>query len=302
MNITFKSFLTEEQNGDSWLKKYTVDDTDKYPSKAALAELLKKYPFEGGTLYRGLNFHDKEQYEEFLQNTKNGTELDTGNISSWSPVRAECISFAITRPTYFINRELMQAEDKKDKDVDYMIGHAGVILKINVGPGVGIDVNKSEFGKEQEVILVPGTYKISVDETLLPFVKSISKDNFKSEFMKITSLGSSATKLDIRKFEHILFHYSEFDTEMRQHLFELVEPNIAALKYSVDVRDIDIFDENKHKEVSIKWNLWGAVLAYFDMLLPEHQKKIRSAVEKVVANIDDEVHSKLEGLDRKSVV
>ena len=299
--ITFKSFLFEAQDGDEWLKRYTVDAIDKYPSKAALKDLLTKYPFQGGVLYRGLNFHDKEQYDDFLANTKNGTVLETGDISSWSPVRAESVSFAITRPTYFLNRELMQAEDKKNKDIDYMIGHAGVILKITVGPNVGIDVNKSDYGKEQEVILIPGTYKISVDETMLPFMKSISKDNFKSQFMSISSLGSSANKLDIKKFEHILFHYSEFDDEMKKHLFDLISPNISQIKFAVDVRDSDVFGEQEGKEVIIKWSLWGATLAYFDMLLPEHQKKIRAAVEEVVEKIDKEVQNKIGSLDHSSM-
>ena len=295
--ITFKSFLFEAHDGDEWLKRYTVDATDKYPSKGAIADLLSKYPFNGGVLYRGLNFHDKEQYDDFLANTKNGTVLETGNISSWSPSRAECVSFAITRPTYFINRELMQAEDKKNKDIDYMIGHAGVILKVKVGAGVGIDVNKSDFGKEQEVILVPGTYSISIDETMLPFMKSISKDNFREQFLTITSLGSSASKLDVRKFEHILFHYSEFDTEMREHLFKLITPNLDNVKYQVDVRDLDIFGEAEGKEVSIKWSLWGAVLAYYDMLLPSHQQKIRRIVEGIVHDINTAVQEKTKNLD-----
>lgn len=68
--ITFKSFLYEAHDGDQWLKRYTVDATNKYPSKGAIAELLSKYPFKGGVLYRGLNFHDKDQYDQFLLNTK----------------------------------------------------------------------------------------------------------------------------------------------------------------------------------------------------------------------------------------
>lgn len=293
MKTTFKSFLSESAKADAWLKNYTVDALDKFPSKQTLDDLLADYPYDGGTLYRGLNFHDREQYEQFLENTKNGTVLETGDITSWSPVRAECISFAITRPTYFLNRELMQAEDKKNKDIDYMIGHAGVILKTTVKPGVGINVNKSEFGKEQEVILVPGTYKISVDETMLPFVKSINKDNFKKEFMSLTSLGSSASKLDIRKFEHILFHYSEFDDEMKQHLFDLIKPNVMSVKFVVDIKDASSFGENNSKELVVKWNMWGAALAYFDLLLPEHQKQIRKIVQNVVSNIDKEVKSKM---------
>jgi hypothetical protein len=135
-----------------------------------------------------MNFDTSAKWEKFKEDTSNLTKLETGSISSWTPTKATAFPFAITRPTYFLNSELMQAEGKKRKDKDYMIGHAGVVLKIKVSKGVGIDIRRSKFSKEDEVILPAGSYSIEVEDEHIPFMRGITPENFKKEFLSIKSI------------------------------------------------------------------------------------------------------------------
>ena len=281
-------------SADTWLSKYTLENLDKYPSSSVLDELLEEYPFDGGTLYRGLNFADIEQWEEFKQQTDNLTKLETGSISSWSTDKRETFAFAVTRPTYFLDRELMQAESTKDKNIDYMIGHVGVILKTNVGAGVGIDVRKSPHSKESEVILKPGTYKIDVDTKHIPFMRSITKENVKEQFMKITDIKNDT--FNSKKFSHIMFHYKDFDNEMRKHLYELIADSIDNVKYYVNISDEndDYNFGTKIPNISIGWNIPITFFTYYAMLLPADQTKADKIIMKTLKEIDNAFKTELE--------
>jgi len=287
------------RSGDSaeqWLEKYTHQSLDKWPSAEVIQTLVDRYPYAGGTIYRGLNFADKEQWEEFLANTNNGTMMTTNGISSWSPSEKESEVFAITRPTYFLNMELMQAEDQKRKDKDYMIGHAGVVLATTIGPDVGIDVNKSKHGKEQEVILPGGEYQIKLHKTLKPFKTSITDDNYRQEFMSIKSLSMSTNEIDTQKFEHIMFHYKEFDDEMKSHLFHLITDNFK-IKSGVYLDDVKHWQEDTILEINIRWNVPVAFFYYYDLLLPKDRNLIDSQLDAAIARIDDQYDAKIAEYD-----
>lgn len=281
-------------SADTWLSKYTLENLDKYPSESVLNELLEEYPFDGGTLYRGLNFANKEQWEEFKQQTDNLTKLETGSISSWATDKRETFAFAVTRPTYFLDRELMQAESTKNKNIDYMIGHVGVILKTNVGAGVGIDVRKSPHSKESEVILKPGTYKIDVATKHIPFMRSITKENVKEQFMKITDIKNDT--FNSKKFSHIMFHYKDFDNEMRKHLYELIADSIDNVKYYVNISDEndDYNFGTRIPNISIGWNIPITFFTYYAMLLPADQTKADKIIMKTLKEIDNAFKTELE--------
>lgn len=276
---------------DRWLSKYTRESFDKWPTANIIKTLLNDYPFDGGVLYRGLNFNDAEQWEKFKEETHDLTKLDTGSISSWSTDRGTTESFALTRPTYFLNHELMQAESQKNKNRDYMIGHVGVIIKTRVAKGVGIDVNKSNHGKESEVILPPGVYNIEVDTKHIPFVKSINSENVKKEFMSIDSIDDH--KISGKKFAHIMFHYKEFDKEMQDHLFKLILEPFKELKLIVEVSDQFNFSGDWRKgklakvpQIEIHWNIPGEFFVFYDLLTPTDKSKVDKIVQAALKQID----------------
>jgi hypothetical protein len=291
---------------EKWLSKYTLESIDKWPSSDVLEELLDDYPFEGGTIYRGMNFHDEEQYKKFLEETDSGKNLETGSISSWTRTPGQARQFALTRPTYFLNRELMQAEDQKSKNRDFMIGHAGVILQMKIGANEGIDVNKSEHGKEDEVILLPGVHRISIYKTFMPFVKSIKADNVKAEFMSLKDIkdGESEGDTDAAKFQHIMFRFKDgFDEEMRAHLWKLIGGELKQVKWKVELRDVydyDRYDVKKSaKELYVGWNLPGTFFLYYELLLPDARRKVDTMVNGIIKKIDAEFEKVVQKLNWK---
>lgn len=177
---TFKQFISEQHYGslidvdkynsldsaDKLLYKYTADAFTAVGSK--IDTLLKRYPYSGGTLYRGLHFSDQEQHDEFLEKVKDG-DLTVGDTSSWTPSLSTAQDFAHSKKSYFPTPELMFASAHMDKTGDHMSGYGGVVLMTKVGEGVGVDVSKSSFAKESEVILARGTYKVKVHELMEPF-------------------------------------------------------------------------------------------------------------------------------------
>ena len=300
--MRFKEFLRESRDdADEWLSSYTLENIDKYPTKEIRQTLLTRYPYEGGTLYRGLNFESEEQYNKFLEETENGTKMKSGSISSWTPHVRESRSFAITRPTYFLNHSLMQAESQKNKDRDFMIGHAGVILETTVGEGVGIDVSKSKHGKETEVILVPGNYDINIYKTFIPFMKSINEKNVKQEFLSIKDISGNDEKIDAQKFEHIMFRFKDFDSEMSSHLFKLLSKTLSNPKFVVDVEEQVDFGghgwDSKLTQIDIMWNISNAFFLYYNLLHESDRAKIDLIVKKLIKQMDSEFQEKTKDLD-----
>ena len=95
----------------------------------------------------------------------------------------------MTRPSYmeFMDSENMKLISAARKNHERVVGYRGVILETSIKAGVGIDVNRSKFAKESEVILPSGSYKISVTEILK------NSDRF-SEFSSLKDAIESAIK------------------------------------------------------------------------------------------------------------
>ena len=180
---TFKNFLAEMNYGslidpdvynsidsaDKALYKYTADSFT--PLGNHIDELQKRYPYEGGTLYRGLHFTNEETYLKFEANFKeSGGNYES--TTSWTPSISTAKDFAKTHKSYFPTPELMKASRETYETGDYMSGFQGVILEVTVPANVGCDVSKSDFAKESEVILPPGNYDVKIKEYVMPLRRS----------------------------------------------------------------------------------------------------------------------------------
>ena len=153
---------------DQALYKYTADGFVP-PFGSNYKDLEEKYPFDGGTLYRGLLFSEEEKFEKFMNNIKDG-KIVMEDSSSWTPSVSTAIDFAKSEKTYFPTHEIMAAYSATQKAGDHMSGEGGgVVLKTVVPKGIGIDVNKTDYAKESEVILPSGEYEIEVHRVLRPF-------------------------------------------------------------------------------------------------------------------------------------
>lgn len=208
---------------DRWLKSYTYDGLDKHPSDSVIDALLDDYANDKGmTLYRGLNFETKEEFNKFMKDVESG-ELEVGSITSWSPSKSTAWQFAVTRPTYFLNFELMSADSERKKQREYMLGYRGVILKTDVKPGDAVDVTKSDFSKENEMIIPPGKYKVEVEE-IKPFKELVKEQDPSEVVLGLTPEDIGKDTFNAQFFKYIIFHKLDFSDEAKEHLYNLVKP------------------------------------------------------------------------------
>lgn len=152
--ISFKQFVAES----AALKKYTSSDDYSY-YKGDIArefdDLKKKYPHSGGKLYRGINFSTPKAYLDFRRAIKSGY-VTTESISSWTHDASTASQFAQSPQVFQVTSFVLAGYDPNER----INGFIGVVLVTDVPSGVGIDVNKSPFAKESEVILPAGRYKV----------------------------------------------------------------------------------------------------------------------------------------------
>lgn len=292
---------TEESLSDAeqWLKDYTFQSLDKWPEDEVIRELQSAHPYSGGTLYRGLNFGTVEQFERFMTTTAGGTCLDETGITSWGKVEDVATQFCLTRPTYFLDRDMMEAEAARGRTSDYMIGNAGVVLRVDVPAHVGIDVGKTKFVKENEVILPAGHYKVSIHRLYRPFAETITDENYKQEFLQILDITNN--NRDALKFDHILYRFPAIDDEMRQHMYQLLtgaSENIKANVGCTETNDnITGNWRNKLINIWVQWNVDPSLVERYTQLLPQHQEKLRAQFSAVTEEIDHQFDEVTRSLD-----
>lgn len=292
---TFIRYLTESNKADAWLEKYTHQNLDKWPDEDIVKILLKDYPFSGGVVYRGINVRNEEDYNKIVAEAKSGT-INTTSITSWSRSESEAKVFAITRPTYFLSKDLMRDETEKQKNRDYMIGFRGIILKTTIAAGVGIDVNKSEFAHEDEVILPPGAYKISIAQTLVPFKHSIQdRDTAEKELMGLKPGKLSDDDIAGKKLTFILHHFDDFSVEVREHIFKLLSNHLAKPKVVVHATAGDsTFKFSDYHTIDVHVNMPGSMLTYYGIFTPEHQRTISKYCSVLLNQISEQISATLE--------
>lgn len=226
-------------NADRWLANYTYEGRNKNPSKEILRELLNDYPItKSQIIYRGINFRTKEQFENFIKEFKQNDieNITIDNISSWTPDEGQAEQFAITQPSYILSAETLRLHSEAEKEGEIMTGFCGIIISCMVNPGEGINVNSSSFAKEEEVILVPGTYKIKILRILKKFKDQLAdKDaSIESVINKIFSLKGNQVGEMLQKFyEYIIQHHSAEikSPEIKKKIFQI------ASKYTDNILD-----------------------------------------------------------------
>jgi hypothetical protein len=289
-------------DGDQWLKDYTYEPSDRWPSDEVVSSLKNTYPYPGGQVFRGLNFRTEKEFELFMQETNGGTNISSAMISSWSKNDETARNFCLTRPTYMLNEDLMSAEAEKSRTSDYMIGAAGILLSTDVPPNVAIDVTRSRFSKESEVILPPGEYNTRVEGIYRPYAISITESNYRDEFLAISTIRSRDSS--VRKFQHILTRFGTTDDEMRSHLFHLVstgadEPDVYVSK---DERYHSLYAyKNKTMPViQAGWSVDPFLIEHYNLLLASDQEKVKDLFQSLSAELDAKVAEVLNTFDAKT--
>lgn len=228
---------------DDALHNYTLNPME-FISDDVFEEGLFLYGNDSSiTLYRGLNFSTKEAYDLFMDSIANGYLL-TKSYSSWSPSKQVASNFARTRPSYmeFMDEENMKLISLQRKQAERVVGYRGVILKTRVRQGQGIDFRKTSYGKEAEILLDKGSYKVSVD--LITSYKDQIKDK---DINEVIMTARSLTELE-KLFNYVFKHYQPEDlTDDSKHRLFLLK-NKKRLSsvglYSTKLQEPDKFNDN----------------------------------------------------------
>ena len=283
---------------DHWLSEFTDQGMNNWPDQLIVDDLLRKYPFGGGVLYRGMNFDTEGGWEKFLEVSNNGELFVSGGVSSWTRRESTATNFAITRPTYYLNRELMEAESRKRRDNDYMIGAAGVVLMIHIDPSSSIDVNKSRHHKEDEVILPPGTYKAKIHKVFRPFTHAINIDNYSSELRHIDEISSEFNR---KKFDHIVNRFNDFSESDSRHMFKLLVSQANSVETQVSVEmtrdNVSVNSREQIPQIYIGWTISDDFFAHYDKFLSEDRALVDEHISTACIEIDEKFKSKTQNID-----
>tara|TARA_R110000851_G_scaffold514_6_gene1779 strand:+ start:483 stop:1631 length:1149 start_codon:yes stop_codon:yes gene_type:complete len=235
-----------EDYANDWLTKYTHENLDKWPGPEVIKKLSKRYPVDSNmVIYRGLNFRTEEEWDEFVANMKAGENVvQFGGISSWSPDEGGAKTFAVTRPSYFLSAELMAAETIRSREMEYISGYRGIIIKTNVTTDMGaIDVTKSSAAHENEIILPAGSYKIGVHKVIKRFKDEVADTGVTETVSKILD-----QMLDLRNAGKSDEYITKFYKYIRHHFSDKI---IASEKFKEKVFGI-VMGKAKWKAKNLK--------------------------------------------------
>ena len=225
---------------DERLKNHVVQEMP-IRNKETFEILRKRYPNKKPLkLYRGINFRTVEQYMNFMQSIEDNKGYKARGADSFSEDQRTVLDFALTQPTYFLNEELMVAEDEKRQNKERLSGYCGVIVEIEVPSNYVVDVSSSGFGIEDEAIVEPSKVypcKINLVES---YRMICNKESFSvNDFIEKEFDGNFNDEF----FQYVLHHHkNEFSAQSRQKLFnDLNSFSIENLMENMDEDDELVF-------------------------------------------------------------
>jgi hypothetical protein len=252
-----------------WLAQYTYENLNKWPGDHIVQDLLQRFPCDAGTIYRGMNFYTQEKYDEFMSQFKGAqtAQIEFGSITSWAHTELGAEQFAITQPTYFLNREVMVAHGEMTASKERLSGYRGIILSTQVTAGAGIDVNKSGVGHESEVILPPGVYTIHVHKLIKKYAHQLAdKDvdiNQTILNMNIADVKRSSSD-SYTLFDYVMHHHiSELNSAARAHLFQLFKPDMSKDIFVYKVDPVSSWGETDTTKVTFHY--WTPCYFLFEL-------------------------------------
>ena len=277
----------ELDSADKWLAKYTYENLDKWPSSETLETLIQRYPNKTAmTLYRGMNFRTEDEYDQFMADSMDGDMMTSSGITSWGSKFDAANQFAMVQPTYFPDKETFRQEKLASDAGEIIRGYCGLVLEAHIEPNVGIDVNSSKLGHEDEIILPPGSYQVKLhqiktfkqqfddgDETLDNFLNSLaSSDDFRSRPI------SDKWNFILRSKAH------ELTEEHKMHIFKLFLPKATKTKVNVDDTPYALHGVEREMFADVVW--FGYNTTFFklwtDGLFPQ---SVAPLVKKVAAKV-----------------
>lgn len=220
---------------DRAIAQYVLDPMYSYEIAEVIEQAVKRYGNESpGVVYRGLNFSDKEDFDKFVADVRDGV-VEFDSISSWAPDRRTAEQFARTKPSHmeFMSPEAWGEISKQSKAKERITGYRGVILSTTIKAGVGLDMQRTEYGAEREIILPGGKYRVEIEE-IKTFNDILGDSSVDAEVAKLVA-GGSLDKKETHAFLEYMFAHrpTEFSDKAKAGVFKLLSPK--PFRYVIDV-------------------------------------------------------------------
>lgn len=272
------------------LTKYVLNPDYKYLVNSVIDDAIAEYGNTSSiTIYRGLNFDTKEDYDKFMKLIKGGT-LRTKGSTSWSPDKKQAKIFAITKPSYmeFMDSARMAMISAQRKASERITGYRGIILKTRIAKGKGVDLRRLKNHAESEVLLPAGTYKVTYEE-VLSYKDTMKTSSPDAELAKLTRSSSADDK---KIMDYILKNYKpdQLSDDSKHKIFQLTAPTLSKLGHQVKVQDPGDFTFEKHRVIYAYMSQFNLdMLPYY---LDSDINKLRSALRREYSKLIKEVFSK----------
>jgi hypothetical protein len=283
------ALIESTEDAVDFLKKYVDNPINRWLSAERFDNILSYFPYQGGKLYRGMNFLTQESYEKFLADLQDGV-VKTSSITSWTRSVDTASQFAITRPTYYLNAELAAAETAREKAGEHMIGYRGVILSTTVPAGVGIDVNQSGVGAEDEIILPAGDYKIQIAKEFKPFAQQMAGRDPNDILLTIDQKKFQSDSETQKMFQYLIRNNEpdKFSPASKHKIFQLVY-NRPYVPGNIVYDDRMTWTNYFYVTPGYNFRSFG----YVKYLLDQDLKKLRKDADNILVDIINTLKPKL---------
>lgn len=244
---------TDLDKQDLALKQYVISQGYSFEVESNFDELMSRYPVtEKLNIYRGILFDDKESYDKFIK-SYDGTSIKLNGISSWSKNIRIAKTFAVTKPVSdmaFMDQSSMSSISKQSKQGERLAGYRGIIMATKIDKNnKAIDVGKSKYDKESEVILAPGTIQVDRIVEIKSFKDILDQDITADDFILTMKKKDLTRESDVRSlYQYILKHKIELSDEARHHLYTLFKPARLPKKlvnYKTKMQTADDFETDE---------------------------------------------------------
>lgn len=282
-----------------WLKAYVSDTffSKVVPDDHIVDELRSNFPLDGPTtLYRGINFRTEEQYNAFMESIQSGI-METYMLSSWSKDPGEAEQFAYSTMVDYPDLEVMRLYDERRQNKERISGYRGVVLKTTATPDMAlVDVTKTPFSREQEVILLPGEIPVEIYKEIKTFKDEFAETDINEYIHNLTS-----ENFDQQAIDYILHHHgNELDDESRHKIYELFKPNyLVYVEINEEPKEMFNFNPDETHSVAkiyLNTNFLNNIYPFLtEEDKQEVQEQLDTEAEEVAYIVNHEEIDKFEG-------
>lgn len=289
---------------DQAIKDYVSSEMFAYKLHEYIDEAIEKYPNRRSmTLYRGLNFLNKEHYDSFIKTISNG-KITLNSFSSWTTSKRVAEGFANTRKFTldlgFVSKDdpYWKAYEEATKKKDPLVGYRGVVLITHIPANVGLDMTEAGYGSEEEVVLPKGTYNIKYYDVLSYSDKYKNKDpnEILTKLIKIGNTNQIKAVFEFLQANGL--KPTDLSTYVRHYLFTKTISFLEIAPYVSIKRkhyDKEVYFGVVHKDViygsAISGNAKYEVISLLDWFTDSDYSKLKilfkSSLKKMLEQIED---------------